>query len=202
MKEKKITAAELMAKLKNDKDYQEKIKRREEERKAFVEILEKNEQSLVELVNQNGFAIKSVWDLVNTNKDYTKILPILIDSLKKDYHPRIKAGIARALAVPQAKKIAWDALLEEYRRTDAEEDITDPNRRGYKDGLAVALSFLMDETRLAVVLDLLQEKKHKGSRLFFLDNLGKYKKNQNVVKVISLLKDDEDLKQMIKEKFH
>ncbi len=201
MKKKPMTASELMTELQNDKSYQDKMQAKEKDRISFEELLRANEKNLVDSVNQKGYQISSVWDLVNAENKYSDVIPILIDHIKQNYHPRIKEGMARALAVPQASNTAWDTLLGEYLRTAADEDITEINRRGYKSGLAVALSCLINEKRIEVVLELIQNNKHKSSRIFLLDALRKYKKNQKVIEVVKKLKNDNDLKKLIKEKF-
>lgn len=200
-KKTKITAAELMERLQKDKKYQVIMKEKEKKLKEFQELLNKDEKPLIQAVEKVGIKINSVWDLVNTSKSYTEVIPVLIEHLTKPYHQRTKAGIARALAVPEAKELAWDVLLSEYNKAVSDEKIEDPNKKGYKDGLAVAISFLADKSRIDIIFDLIQDKKHGKSRVFFIENLFKLRREDKVIQFAQKIKDDKDLSTLIKEKF-
>jgi len=197
MNAKKMTAAELMSQIQNNQNYQKTIKEKEEKFKEFEELLKKDELPIIQSLNKVGISVTSVWDLVNTKKSYSLAIPILIEHIKKPYHLRIKAGIARTLAVPEAKELAWDVLLSEYEKAVPDENIDDPNKKGYKDGLALAISFLADE----IILKLVKDKKHGASRVFFIEKLYNFKTNEDVIAGINNLKKDTDLSKMIKEKF-
>jgi tRNA(Ile)-lysidine synthase TilS/MesJ len=198
---KKMTATELMAKLNTDKNHQENINKKAEQRKIFEEFLRQDEKPLLALLKENGIVIDSVWELVNSNRTYKNVIKLLVDNLEKNYHPRIKAGIARALAIPEAKHIGFDVLLKEYKNTPPDENVEDANKKGYKEGLAVALSSLLGKAELDIVLKLIQDKNHKSSRIFFVDAIAQYKNDEKVKDVIEKLRDDSDLKKIIQDRF-
>lgn len=64
-----------------------------------------------------GWDVKSVWDLINAPARYEEAIPILRKHLRLPYSDRIREGIARALAVPDARH-AWPTLVAEKGRLD------------------------------------------------------------------------------------
>jgi hypothetical protein len=71
---KKMTATELMAKLNTDKNHQENINKKAEQRKIFEEFLRQDEKPLLALLKENGIVIDSVWELVNSNRTYKNVI--------------------------------------------------------------------------------------------------------------------------------
>lgn len=105
MKEKNISAAEFLAQLENDPEYQ-KMKREKE--KVWAEqrrILDEDQKELVSECQAVGYPIKSVWDFVNSEDSYLAALPILVEHLGKDHHKRVRQGIVRALLTPEASGV-------------------------------------------------------------------------------------------------
>ncbi len=132
------------------------------------------QQPLVEELKENGFEIKSVWDLVNSRSNYPAAIPILLKHLQMPYADRTRGGIARALAVrdPQTRE-AWPLLVEVYRKTPAvlgpDEEPKKPSRRSLaKDGLACALSVIASRETLEELIALAKEPEHGNSRIFFI----------------------------------
>lgn len=196
-----MTATELLEMLKKDKQYQEKRKKRDLEIEKFKKLLHEDSLPLIQALEKVGVQVKSVWDLVNTQKSYSEAIPVLIDHLSKSYHLRTKAGIARALAVKESIGIAWDTLIDEYRKAIPDEKIQDANKKGYKEGLASTISFLADRSTCETILTLIQEKEHGASRVFFVDNLFKWRSDKKVLEVVESLKNDKDVSAAIKEIF-
>ena len=76
----------------------------------------KSEEPLLAEIRKLGFELTSVWDLVNFHTDYPPLIPLLVEHLGRDYHPKIKMAIARALIEPTAKSESVSrALVEELR---------------------------------------------------------------------------------------
>jgi len=121
---------------------------------------------LIEELGQAGFAVESASDLVNTSAPYPEALPILLAHLERPYPDRIREGIARALAVRDAK-FGWDSLTALYRREPAGTDT--------KDGLAVALAAASYEEVIGDVVDLARDERHGESRLLLLSALKRSK---------------------------
>lgn len=143
--------------------------RRQENERKLVEW-NKAEQPLVEELQAAGYDVESAWDLFNRKepwnrkeriKPYVDALPILVKHLQRPYPARVREGIARAVAMPQAK-FAWDVLVRLYRN----EPETDA-----KDGLAVAIGAVADDSVLDQVIELLCDPRHGQSRLLMLSAL-------------------------------
>lgn len=156
---KEVTAAELMALLASDASYQDAERRREAERRARREELDKAEAPLVHALLEQGLEVTSVWDLVNTTRDYTKVLPLLLEHLATGGYPdRIVEGIGRALAVPEAFRY-WPEIRDLYLGT------TNP---GAQDGLAVALSAIATTAQFDDLVQLITVVPSRTSGGYFL----------------------------------
>ena len=131
-----VTAAEFKAELERDPVWVEQRRQREEAFKRLEEEYARAEAPLVRELHAAGLTVGSAWDLVNTTTAYRQALPILLDHLHREYPDAIREGIARALAVPEAK-FAWPVLVKLYREEEGPRT---------KDGLAVAICNIADDT--------------------------------------------------------
>lgn len=161
MTKRKITAAELMAKLKSDPEFLARRAKEEREREERAAEWRSAELPLLQELRDAGYQAGSVWDLVNTPGSYPKAVPILLAHLPRPYPAAVREGIARALAVPEAKS-GWDVLLLLYR------DEQEPRA---KDGLAVAIAGAADDDVILDVIDLVRNVRHGPSRLLLLNAL-------------------------------
>ncbi len=114
MKKKNITAAELMAELNADPEFVAMRARKEEEILKREAEYRRAEAPLVNELRAAGFQVQSAWDLVNTPGSYPKAVPILLAHLPLPYPAAVREGIARALAVREAKVPGWDVLTRLY----------------------------------------------------------------------------------------
>lgn len=153
-KEKSITAAELMKRLNADPRFVAEKAARDAEFQRLEAAMEQAERPLVEELRFAGFAVTSVWDLVNTAAPYVGALPTLFAHLERPYPVPIREGIARALAVPEARS-GWELLTRLFRE--------ERDRRA-KDGLAVAIAEAADDTVVDDLIDLARETGHGTSR--------------------------------------
>lgn len=153
------TAAELMAELQADRGFTAERDHRAAELERREAAWREAETPLVGELGAAGVAVTSVWDLVNTAAPYPAAVPILLDHLERPYPDRVREGIARALAVPEATSGAA-ALVALYRREPAETDA--------KQGLAVALAQTASEDELAA---LAAAPEHGTSRMLLLGGL-------------------------------
>jgi hypothetical protein len=65
--------------------------------------LSAEEAPLAEDLRAVGLSASSAWDLVNSKEPYSQAVPVLLKHLQRPYSDRIREGIARALAIPQAE---------------------------------------------------------------------------------------------------
>jgi hypothetical protein len=161
MKRKEITAAELMARLNADPEWVARKKERDEAIQRKHDEYVRAEAPLVEELRAAGVLVNSAWDLVNTPNVYLQSLPILLDHLQRPYPDAVRDGIARALAVPNAK-FAWSLLVMLYRQE---------RERRTKSGLAVALSNIADDAVIDELIALARDPQHGVSRVGLLDGL-------------------------------
>lgn len=161
MTKKKVTAGELMARLKADPMFVAQRAKEEAERQQRAAEWRRAEAPLVEELRAAGYAVESAWDLVNTPGSYPKAVPVLLAHLQQPYPGPVREGIARALAVPEAKS-GWSVLTRLY--------VEEQDRRA-KDGLAVAIAAAADDDVIGDVIALARNARHGPSRLLLLGAL-------------------------------
>ena len=136
MAKKSMTAADLMAELANDPEYQRKIETQEKARAAEEAKLREEEKGLVQALQTSGVEIvldsipgqeytgppRSISDLVNTKSSYANAIPVLVEHLQLNYSPSIRKAIAGALATPDSKGNSQVLMrvFESERDTDSE----------------------------------------------------------------------------------
>lgn len=180
----KVTAAELLAKLHSDPEWLDEQAKLEQTFDARSAELQAAEAPLVNELRSLGLEVGSVWDLVNSADPYPAALPLLLDHLGRDYPSAIREGIARALAVPQAG-FARDALIRAFK-TEEESRV--------KDGLAVAVAETTDPSSFDDLVSLLMDRQNGGSRLLLLSALER-STDPRVEAVLAQLAEDPELSQ-------
>lgn len=163
------TAAELMAELEADPDYVAARQQRDAERARKESEWRKAEAPLVDELREAGIEVDSAWDLVDTATPYPDALPILLRHLERPYPDRVREGIARALAVSDARP-GWATLVRLYRD---EQPGTDA-----KDGLAAALAAAADDQVIDDLIGLTEDPAHGDSRLLLLRGLARSRSSQ------------------------
>ncbi len=191
MSGKKITAAELVAKLNTDPKYVEERQREEQERKRRAAEWQRAEEPLVSELKAAGLHVESAWELANTPGSYPAAVPILLRHLPRPYPAAVREGIARALAIPEAK-VGWELLLKLY--------VAEQEARA-KDGLAVAIAAAADDELIDDVIALVRDSRHGPSRLLLLRALER-SSNPSAHATLLELKDDPVLKKEIRVILH
>lgn len=154
-----ITAADLMAQLVQDKEFQAAAAAREAELQQRVAAYRVAEQPIVADLHAVDIDVESVWDLVNTSKPYPDALPVLLSHLERGGYPdRVMEGLARALAVKPAAAM-WERLRALY------EEAVGPDER---EGLATALAASASAARVDDLVDLVREERYGESRVHFV----------------------------------
>lgn len=154
-----ISAEELMAELEADPQYTAEQERRDTELRQKAAEWRRAEGPLIEELRDAGFEVESAWDLVNTSMPYPAALPILLRHLERPYPDRVREGIARALAVPDAR-FGWHVLTRLYEEEQPDTDA--------KDGLAVAIAAASDDEVIEDVMALARDQRHGASRVLLL----------------------------------
>jgi len=108
------TAGEIVAELERNPEFVAHRAEQERRRQQIEDALRELEAPLVEALGQVGEHVKSVWDLVNTSRPYPLAIDVLLEHLQRPYPEQILEGIARALAVPESRRI-WPDLVGLYR---------------------------------------------------------------------------------------
>ena len=183
-KKESMTAAELMARLNADPRFVAERAARDAEFQRLDAALEQAETPLVEELRFAGFAVNSVWDLVNTAAPYVGALPILFAHLQRPYPVPIREGIARALAA----RSGWELLTRLFRE--------ERDRRA-KDGLAVAIAEAADDTVIDDVIALVLDTQQGTSRVLLLSALARSRDPRAKV-ALSELATDPDLNREIR----
>jgi hypothetical protein len=160
-----ITVADVLAQLAADPEYQESRRKKDAERSERLERLRQAQAPLVEALNLAGVPVASAWDLVNTVTPYPHAISVLLVHLRGDYPDRIREGILRALAVPEAR-IGWDVLLAEFERHPPTRDVS-----GLRFAAAVALSAAADDSVMPEVLRIAGDPAYGIDRLALLPAL-------------------------------
>lgn len=169
----KTRAEDFLSELANDPDYQSRIAESNKSRADFEEQLRGDEADLVAEINGLGFSISSVWDLVNSENNYLEAIPILKRHLERDHHPRILAGVVRALAVEDLKEDQelWNSMIERYRKAEPDRNLVDPDRKGYQEAIAVCLSALATKGRTVELNSLLDDEIERDGELLIRKQL-------------------------------
>lgn len=146
-----------------------KVNKVSEANKKYFESIEEDariaaesEKPLVAEIAAAGLNVVSVWDLVNFHRNYPNLHSLLASHLGRDYHPKIKMAIARALIDGNKSRedVSW-ALVNEFKKYLALGDLSSD---GVKQSIALALSEVSDPCILGVLNDL--QEKVKGTILY------------------------------------
>jgi hypothetical protein len=153
------SAAELMAQLEADPEFQRKKAEREAVLGERRRVLAGAEAPIVSDLRSAGVEVNSVWDLVNRSVPYPKALPVLMEHLKRGGYPdRVMESLGRALAVGPAS-VYWQRLRELYGRATGVDE---------KDGLAVAMAASATAEHLDAMIDILGDASWGSNRIYLL----------------------------------
>jgi len=151
------------------------IARRREKDRIFEESAARwraEEEPILAELHEVGLDVKSTWDLINTSTRHEEAIPILLKHLQLPHSDRIREGIARALAVPEAR-YAWPTLIAEFK--NAPMGVENGILLCAKDGLAVALAATATDAVIEELIALAKDRSHGNYRLLLLSALRKSK---------------------------
>jgi hypothetical protein len=198
-----MTLDEWEAQMRAEGKWDEFLARREAKEKELADRsarLRVEAEPLLADLNAAGWKVESVWDLVNTSANYAEVIPVLLKHLLFPYSDRTREGIARSLAVPDARG-AWSTLVEEYRKAPLGVGTIAPGetkefRLGAKDGLACALAATATKEVMDELVSLAKDRSLGPSRLLLLSALKK-SKSEAAKSALNELASDPDLEKEI-----
>ncbi len=187
-KRERLTAEEHLARLHADPEWVAARAREEVEDQEFLQEIARAEAPLVRALRQTGYELESVWDLVNTRGSYPpEVVAVLLAHLPRPYPPVVREGIARALAVPEAKAQGW-ALLTRLFREETVEHV--------RDGIAVAIAGCANREVLSDVIALTRDRRCGASRVLLMSVLAR-SKDARAREALMELRTDPDLEKQI-----
>jgi hypothetical protein len=158
-----VTAAEALRQLEADAEWCARRDAKEADRAERAQQFRQEEVELLHDLQAVGNEVGSVWDLVDTPTPYPKALPVLLNHLLRPYSDRTREGIARALAVRDARPIAWDTVVSLIQSRSLPKEVAD--------GVMVAISAMARPADLSVLIGMLADKSIGVSRIFLVRNL-------------------------------
>ena len=167
------------------------VARRDAQARARLqrELTSQREQTdLLQDLKASGVSVNNVWSLVNTAGPYPGALRVLLDHLSRPYSDRVREGIARALAVKEARPVAWDEFVRLAR--------TEASQSWVSDGVMVAIAAMARPSDLDEIISLITDRLVGPGRVFLVRNLTRSKK-QKARQVLMDLRDDPDLQREI-----
>ena len=177
------SVAEVMAELASDPSYREMRRQQQEALRLRHEALARAEAPLVAALNDAGFPVKSVWDLVNTAEPYPRAIATLLAHVDADYPDKVREGILRALAVPEAR-VGWDQLLRVFEAAPPTIDVS-----GVRFAAALALAAAADDSVMPEVLRIMGDGSYGIDRLALLPTLQRSPR-EDAARLLEALKSD------------
>ena len=146
------------------------------------------EAEMVRELNEAGVRVSTVWDLVSRRTAYPEAIPVLLDHLPRPYPSRIREGIVRALAAPEAN-VGWRQLVDAFKNERA----TDP-----KFALAIAVGGASSDADISELADLVRHHAEGVVRVPLLWGLMK-SSDPRAAKVLKEMQRDPDLAPQVKQ---
>ena len=168
VREAPITAEELMGQLEADPVW---VAHRDARDRVRAEREQQSQRDQVDLLTDLaavGITVANVWDLVNTATPYPRALPVLLDHLLRAYPDRTRDGVARALAVKEARPIAWDTLVRLIRSKSLPEETAS--------GVMIAVCAMAGSADVPVLIDLLGDRSIGRTRVHLVRKLMRSKR--------------------------
>ncbi len=152
-----------------------------------------------------GLRVKELGHLTNREIDYTAQIPVLIAWLPRVEYAPVKATIAGALIVREARPAAAPALLDELRRAAPErpspppedwpDSIENSNARQLRFTLGQALAFTADASYFEAIAELIEDPATGSARSILIsDYLGRFRaQRERAIPILRRLLRDDDL---------
>lgn len=160
------TAAEILAELNADPGFVARQREQEESSSRMAAELSREAAPVIAALRGVGIDIESLRDLSASALAHPMTIPILLNHLQRPYSPRLREGIARALAVPDAITI-WDSLLRVF------EDEANTSVIDVKWAIGCAIASAATDAVIGDLIRLLHDRRHGAHRLAFISALAR-----------------------------
>lgn len=193
MTDKPKTAAELLAELRQNREFAAREKARAEKMNEVLETSEKEQDRLLSELADIGLKIASVWDLVNKQSKYPAALPILIRHLSLPYSSGVREGIIRALTVDYAGSEALRVLISEFLRQN------DDTETSLKWVLGNAISTVAQSSDAETLISLALDRSQGKARDMIITALPRVVKDKSRLRdVLDALRSDRDMREFVR----
>lgn len=143
------------------------------------------QKKIIKELKDIGIEVEDIYDLVNTKNPYPGAIPVLIRYLKKGIEdPKLKQGILRALAVPEAKGKIGSLLIEEFYKIPADNMLL-------RWVIGNTMEVVITNEDIDEVAKIVSDKKNGMSRQMFVLALGKITSKKSEDVLIQVLDDEE-----------
>lgn len=177
-----MTAEAFMTELARDAQYLERIEK-EDQRLAQEEArLSQDERPIVADLVALGLHVASIWDLVNSESDYSLAVPSLLRHLNFPYVKKNKEGIIRSLAAPFARGVAGRQLIRLFR-AERDDDL--------RWVMGNTLSVVADAGDVEDIISLLEDRRYGFSRSELPFGVTRILKEDSIPYLIRLLENDD-----------
>lgn len=173
--------------LKSDPDWIREQAERDVRNKQFQAVLIEDALPLVRALAVIDYRVETAWDFVNAQYSYRSALPVLVEHLQRPYHPRNLEGIVRALTVPPARSLAWDALLAVARKP-----VSSAPEASLQDAAFNALAVIATKADLPTLAQMVLDRTLGSSRSAFLIRLRR-SKYPDIESILARSMEDPDL---------
>lgn len=146
------------------------------------------DERVVAALQEAGFVVSSVFDLVNTKQNYEGAIPVLLASLETVQDDWIKEGIVRALAVKEARGVAAGPLLREFVAIRVDES---RSRQLLKWAIGSTLDIVADPSVVDQLVELALDSRHGKAREMLVLALGRFKGQKVEAALVELLDDEQ-----------
>ena len=179
------SAAELMAELNADPDYNARMRQRERQERENAENYRQAAEPILRDLAASGFKVQNLRELRQAGTEYPGAVPILVRWLPKIENAQVKEDLVRTLSVPWAAPEAVPALIAEFKRTGGQQ--SDGLRWAIANGLAVTADDAVFDQLAALATD----RRYGKSREMLAIALGNCHDPRAVDVLIALLADHE-----------
>jgi HEAT repeat protein len=154
-------------------------------------IQKREDAMVVAALKDVGVNANSVYDLVNSKQPYPQAIPVLLKFLPSVSDDRIKEGIARALGVEEAKPMAAETLIREFKNYLSET----PSQQHTKWAIGNALATVADDSVFYEVVSLLHNKTQGSARSSVVPALcNMVMHRERAIALLMKLLDDDEVK--------